>query len=251
MTVFICAEAGINAMGDRSKMLALCDAAKQAGADAVKVQAYNAEALVKRRGKGDLALLKQCELSDDDLDAIAAHCKAIGLKWFASVFDPSQVERVLSRGACALKIGHAEAWYSELVSECQRAVDHYMWRVPDAERVRYPLYVSYQVGHNPHETPADVTRVLCVCEYPAKSQPKLLEIIGGGHQCWGDESAGFDGFSSHYTDYRIPAAAALRGAEYIEAHLRLSDTDPEAAWSLSVEDFGKMVKLIREYEGWL
>ena len=82
------------------------------------------------------------------------------------------------------------------------------------------------------------------------------------------------GYSSHHTDYRIPAAAALRGAEYIEAHLMLGEWErvpnkktpqclmrdydsrcttgePEAEWSLSPEDFAAMVELIREYESWL
>lgn len=223
MSVFIAAECGVNHLGDRSKMLALCDAAKQAGADAVKFQAYNAEELVKRRGKGDLALLKQCELSDADLDAIAAHCKAIGLKHFYSVFDPSQVERVLSRGACCLKIGHAEADWFELLMACRRSF----------RRVyvsNLPLYL--------HGKGENVLEVFCCGEYPAKT-PSLRHV-----GMW-------RGFSSHYQDYRIPAAAALRGAEYIEAHLKLSDTDPEAAWSLSADHFSEMVRLIREYETWL
>lgn len=230
MTVFIAAEAGVNHLGDRSKMLALCDAAKQAGADAVKFQAYNAEALVKRRGKGDLALLKQCELSDADLDAIAAHCKAIGIKWFASVFDPSQVERVLSRGACALKIGHAEAGYTELRKACRKAhtKEYVTW-------ISNPGSIEYVGGDR---------YVHCVAEYPATSSPGLFEVDVG------------DGYSSHYTDFRIPAAAALRGAEYIEAHLMLGETEaksdePEKDWSLSPDQFAAMVKLIREYESWL
>jgi N,N'-diacetyllegionaminate synthase len=271
MSVFIVAEAGVNHLGDRAKMLALCDAAKAAGADAVKFQAYDTVALAKRRGLlpnedadpnelivklrqtgctgahtaalRTIELLAQAELSDADLDAIAAHCKSIGLKWFASVFDPSQIERVLSRGACCLKVGHAETSYAKLMAMCTRRANE----SPDF----MDCYASYPPDFEPGDGPTNITPILCTTEYPAKSPPQLWKVIGGSDQCWGDESSGFAGFSSHYTDYRIPAAAAMRGAEYIEAHLKLSDTDPEAAWSLSVEDFGSMVKLIREYESWL
>lgn len=227
MPAFLTAEAGINHLGDRAKMLAFCDAAKACGADAVKFQAYNTDYLLLRRGAGDRALLKKCELSNADLDAIAAHCKAIGFKWFASVFDPSQVERVLSRGACALKIGHKEADWDELVKQCLCSKGC-VW-VSDLETAFY--------------AEGAVRGVHCIAEYPATSPPTLREV--------GEFGTDYLGFSSHYTDYRIPAAAALRGAEYIEAHIRLSDSDPEAAWSLSVGDFTKMVKLAREYESWL
>lgn len=244
MPVFIAAEAGVQHLGDRAKMLAFCDAAKACGADAVKFQAYNAEALIARRGIAENAmldrwnvrdLLRLSELTNASLDAIAAHCKAIGFKWFASVFDPSQVERVLSRGACALKIGHKEAAYREL---CE-----YAW----ARSRGVPIY-----GSNMHTTEdcfyVPTIDCHCVAEYPASSPPRLRRIWGGSYKI---SYGHFAGFSSHYTDYRIPAAAALRGAEYIEFHLKLSDQDPEAAWSLSVEDATKCCKLIREYSEWL
>lgn len=260
MSVFIVAEAGVNHLGDRAKMLALCDAAKAAGADAVKFQAYDVDKLAERRGYYDwsrdwgevgdgtpqpkpehaetVALLEESQLSDADLDAIAAHCKAIGIKWFASVFDPSQVERVLSRGACALKIGHAEADWEELVDACVDRADTWASTLPGAKQ----------------------PDVLCVPHYPADGHDPCLGQIDP------DLCGHASGFSSHYTDYRIPAAAALRGAEYIEAHLCLEipayryaedwgetmgSKEPEAAWSLCPRDFAKMVKLIREYSSWL
>lgn len=233
MPAFIVAEAGVNHMGNRATMLDLCAQAKAHGADAIKFQAYNTVKLLERRGittRSEVAeVIRSAELSDADLDAIAAYCKGIGLKWFCSVFDPSQVSRVLSRGACALKLGHAENNYSELLEACALAVP------ADA------LWISGRPG-----TP--VANVLCVEEYPAKSPPEL-HYIRPFHDRLREDS--FDGFSSHYTDWRIPAAAALRGAKYIEAHVKLSNEDYEAGWSLSFADFAKMVKQIREYESWL
>lgn len=229
MSAFIVAECGVNFDGDRRRIPQFIDAAKRAGASATKWQAFDKDKLIARRGITDektICLLEKCELTDRDLDMIAAHSKAVGLPWFASVFDPSQVERVLSRGACALKIGHKEADWEELVSVCQKT-DSYTW-------ISNPP---------PWAMGLRTSAVLCVVEYPAISHPSRWSEIRDFD--W------YRGVSSHYADYRIPAAAALRGAEYIEAHFRLSDSDPEAAWSLSEEDFGKMVKLAREYESWL
>lgn len=261
MSVFIVAESGVNHLGDRAKMLALCDAALAAGADAVKFQAYDTWALMKRRGQLTFSeptefdwgradavpmkehretfnLLIQSQLSDADLDAIAAHCKAIGLKWGCSVFGLDQPRRVMGRGAHFLKIGHAEADWYELHDECL-AYD-------------VPCYVSNPPVNRHYER---MRPVHCVDEYPADKHAPRLSVIGGHLRPVG--------FSSHFQDYRIPAAAALRGAEYIEAHLALGamregddigeDTlgQPEWDWSLQPYQFAAMVKLIREYESWL
>lgn len=236
MSVFVAAEIGVAWNGQRERIPAFMQAAKDAGASAVKLQAFNAAKLIERRGiapdtmlqdKWNVCdLLRRCELTDADLDMIAVESQRIGLPHFYSVFDPSQIERVLSRGACALKIGHAESGWTELASACSQ-------QKPEAMKV----YVS-----NEDWPLRGFVGVHCVEEYPATSRPELGSI---------HHSSLYQGFSSHYTDYRIPAAAALRGAEYVEAHMKLSAADPEAAWSLSVEDFGKMVKLIREYSAWL
>lgn len=239
MSCFAVCEAGVNHLGGRSKMLALCDAAKAVGATAIKFQAYNANKLIARRGITDektCSLLRAAELIDADLAAIAERCEAIGLRWFASVFDPAQVARVLRYGACALKIGHKEADYTELVdacaAECMTGMQLWISKTDGISKPSPANLVSYFYVH-------------CVAEYPATSPPKLHVIRR--EYCPGDVS----GFSSHYQDWRIPAAAALRGARYIEFHLKLSDTDPEATWSLSTEDAAKCCAQIREYEKWL
>jgi N,N'-diacetyllegionaminate synthase len=46
--VFVIAEAGVNHNGDMALAFGLCDAARAAGADAVKFQTFRAEDLVVR-----------------------------------------------------------------------------------------------------------------------------------------------------------------------------------------------------------
>lgn len=225
----IVAEIGVNWNGDRSRIPAFIDAAKSAGATAAKFQAYNTDKLVARRGITDpktIDLLRRNELTDADLALIEECARKVDIKHFYSVFDPSQVERVLSRGACALKIAEKESADGLLVDACEDKCGL--------------VYVSL---HQNTTDPRLWQRrpVACVPQYPATIPPHLRVI----------HPRGFCGLSSHWQDYRIPAAAALRGAEYIEFHVRLSDDDPEAAWSLSIEDATKCCKLIREYESWL
>lgn len=242
MKCWIVAEAGVNWNGDRAKIVALIEAAKAAGASHVKFQAFNADFLIARRGITDqntIELLRRNELTDADLDMIQREAGRVGIPHFYSVFDPSQIERVLSRGACALKIGHAEAGYEELEFACHE------------HSKRVPIYQS-NPRHEGHVGGNHGCNVWCINEYPATGHPCLHMV-----ERKRTKRPRYLGFSSHYTDYRIPAAAAMRGAEYIEAHLMLGErdnyqlTEPEAAWSLSPINFGKMVKLIREHEGWL
>lgn len=234
MPAFIVAEAGVNYDGSRAKMMLLCQAAKDAGADAIKFQAYNTYELIERRKITDghtRALLRKNELSDEDFREIDGFCKSIQLPWFASVFDLTQPGRVTKLGACRLKIGHGESRWQELIDACihQREA---VW-VSDTEncwRSAGGLKGGFVHG------------VLCTKEYPAKSPPHLGKVGYARSYC---------GFSSHYADYRVPAAAALRGAEYIEAHIKLDDNCFEAPWSLSPSDFTTMVKLARDFESWL
>lgn len=99
------AEIGINHSGDVAKAIALIDAAKAAGADALKFQAGDPERYVNRSAwdtprqleNGEtvpyIEYRKSMELSDDDFAAIDQHCRAIGLPWFVSPLDAHAVER--------------------------------------------------------------------------------------------------------------------------------------------------------------
>lgn len=231
MPAMIVAEIGVNWNGDRSRIPQFIEAAKNAGATHVKFQAYNTDKLVARRGITDQAtidLLRRNELTDDDLDLIAREAKRVGIPYFWSVFDVDQPARCKKFGATHMKVGHKEADWPELLEACLATGKSVWVSNPPWKWIDEP----------------SVGSVHCIAEYPATSSPKLHEI-----DCCNSEKP--HGFSSHYQSWRVPAAAALRGAQFIEAHFKLSDQDPEAAWSLSADDFGKMVKQIREFESWL
>ncbi len=90
--VFIIAEAGVNHNGNIELAFQLCDAAKEAGVDAVKFQTWKTEKIVSKSALlaeyqeknilGDISqydMLKQLELSYDDFLKIRDHCLAIGI----------------------------------------------------------------------------------------------------------------------------------------------------------------------------
>jgi N,N'-diacetyllegionaminate synthase len=94
--VFVIAEAGVNHNGDLALALRLCDAARQAGADAVKFQTFRAEDLVvpgaptaqyQARETGEVdqfVMLRRLELSLQQHQQIKAHCDRIGIEFFST-----------------------------------------------------------------------------------------------------------------------------------------------------------------------
>ena len=83
--VFIIAEAGVNHNGDVLIAHKLIDAAKDAGADAVKFQTFDAEKLDPPGERRDM--LSRCELSHDNFRTLKAHADAKEIEFMSSPFD--------------------------------------------------------------------------------------------------------------------------------------------------------------------
>lgn len=126
--VFVIAEAGVNHNGDVALALKLCEAARDAGADAVKFQTFRAQDLVlpgaptagyqaQQTGEQDqFAMLQKLELSDRAHVAIKAHCDAIGIEFFSTPFSVAAVNQLVALGVRRLKLSSGELTHQALVS---------------------------------------------------------------------------------------------------------------------------------------
>ena len=98
MAVYIIAEAGVNHNGRLDLALQLCDAAKEAGADAVKFQTWKTEKIITKsanlatyqqenisnKSQSQFEMLKALELSYDDFIIIQQHCRKIGIEFLST-----------------------------------------------------------------------------------------------------------------------------------------------------------------------
>ena len=93
---FIIAELGINHNGSLDVAKKLIDAAKWAGADAIKLQKRTVEIVYKGQldkprespwGNTNGAQKYGLEFNQDQYDEIDAYCKKVGMPWFASAWD--------------------------------------------------------------------------------------------------------------------------------------------------------------------
>ena len=96
--VYIIAEAGVNHNGRLDLALQLCNAAKDAGADAVKFQTWKTEKIVTRNAelavyqennisdktKSQFKMLKELELSYDNFEVVKNHCDEIGIQFLST-----------------------------------------------------------------------------------------------------------------------------------------------------------------------
>ncbi len=118
--VFLIAEAGVNHNGQLDLALRLVDAARAAGADAVKFQTFRAEDLALpgtataayqqgATGETDqFAMLRKLELNAEQHQSIAAHCKQVGIEFMSTPFSEAAVDLLVSLGVRRLKLSSGE-----------------------------------------------------------------------------------------------------------------------------------------------
>lgn len=246
---YLIAEMSGNHNGDLGRALALVDAAKAAGADAVKLQTYTADTITIDhdgpgfRLKGGLwrgrtlhDLYREAHTPWDWHEPLFAHARSIGLTLFSSPFDDSAVELLERLDAPAFKIASFELNDLPLIRR--------------AARSGKPLIVSTGLATlgevaEAVEAAGDVPLVLlhCVSGYPTPPEdcnlrtiPHLADAFGVGV-----------GLSDHTHGVAVPVAAAALGAVVIEKHFTLSRAEGgvDSAFSLEPAEFRAMADSVR------
>jgi sialic acid synthase SpsE len=225
MSIHIIAEGCTNHDGNPEKAKALILAAKQAGADSVKFQMINPEALYicKLRQEGEMvdnpviARRKLGQLSDSCYKDLAAFSVEAGLPLSASVFDTHGLKLLDSLSPPYIKIASCDINNLPLLAE--------------AARYDRPLILSTgMAGILEVEKALDTVakngspRVIllhCVSIYPAPLESTNLAMIPLLHKHFGLEV----GFSDHTLGSAAAIAALALGATWFEKHFTLNTAD--------------------------
>ncbi len=257
--VFVIAEAGVNHNGDLAMALQLCDAAKAAGADAVKFQTFRAEDLVVRgaptaeyqaRQTGDqdqFLMLERLELSEAQHQQIKAHCDAIGIEFFSTPFSVNATDMLVRLGVRRLKLSSGELTHRALVEH--------------AAATQLPLLMSTGMGTMEEITEAlgwakaarghlrDVVILHCTSAYPAPDESLNLTAMSSMARDLHIDI----GYSDHSLGIEASLAAVALGASVIEKHLTLDRNlpGPDHSASLEPDEFLRMVAAIRRISAML
>ena len=252
---FIIAEAGVNHNGRLDLALRLCDAAKAAGADAVKFQTWVTEKIVaadtemadyQQRNLGgggsQFEMLKGLELSYAQFAEIKTYCDRIGICFLSTGDNPEDIDFLLGLGMPLVKLGSGDITNLPLLRYVgRRGVPVILSTgMSDMDRVR-KAYAELQTAGT-----EDITVLHCTTNYPCPPEEVNLRAM----QTMADELHCKVGYSDHTLGAEVPVAAVAMGACVIEKHLTLDRTmeGPDHAASMEPAAFADMVRQIRHIE---
>lgn len=232
--VFIAAELGVN-FRDFREVKRMIGLAKDAGVDGVKFQVFRDEHI---KGHPREAELHDLILKQSDIQFLRDTADECGIEFFATPMYPEAVDMLEAVGVKRYKIRYADNNNASLIS-----------RVVETGKEMY-LSCDYKYLDNMdlevwHDDYRKWIFVYCVPEYP----PKTIDLPKKFRKYEGK----FGGYSNHYPSISAPLAAAARGAEYIEVHVK-QDKYPKGykpiddAVSLRFSDLKELVRLTREIE---
>ncbi len=273
---FFVAEIGINHNGSIEIAKKLIDAAKEAGAQAVKFQkrtvpvVYSTEELAKPRAvdknvlenavkrevlskesvdrlvksdfkdstNGDLKWA--LEFTKDEYEEIDRYCKAKGIFWFASSWDEASVDFLEGFNPPCHKVASAMLTHFGILKKLKEAGK--------------PVIAS--TGMSTMEEVKNAVKALSgvplvllhtVSTYPANESEINLRTIAKFRQEFPKIPIGYSG---HEQDIAVSLAAATIGAHVIERHITLDKKmfGTDQAASLEPQEFARLISEVREME---
>lgn len=246
--VYVIAELGVNHDGSVERALALTDAAKAAGADAVKLQLFDAGLLMSgdaefaayQRGSASdppnpLAMLQQLQLSVADMRRVAERARQLGLGFIVTCFSPAMAPAMRDLNLDAVKLASPDLVNGPLI-DAVLELGKPLLLSTGAATLAEVAAASHRCGDHP------AALLHCVSSYPTPADHANLGRI--------ESLAAFGrvvGYSDHTTELHMGMLAAARGAQVIEKHLthdRLAP-GPDHAASFDPAQFSEYVELIR------
>lgn len=248
---YVIAEIGINHNGSVKTALAMIDAAKDAGCDAVKFQkrtidlCYTKEELDKPRespwGSTTRQQKEGLEFIVGDYEEIAHHCRRVGIEWFASCWDAAAVNAIEQLDPPAYKIASASLTDKELVTHTCRTGKPILLStgMSTLDEIDAAVALIQSIG-NP------LILMHCTSTYPSKPEELNLQCIPMLKERYGLPV----GYSGHEVGLQTTIAAVMLGACVVERHLTLDRSMYGSDQSASVEPHGfkEMVRDIRACE---
>lgn len=249
---FFIAEAGINHDGNLEDALQMIEVASECGADAVKFQKRDLNALYRpdalenpsdaSHGIGVyMPTLKRCELSEDDHLRLKERCDLVGIKYLCSPWDVQSMGFLHHLGV--------EAW--KIPSACLS--DIYLMRL--AEVTKKPVIFSTGM-----HTEAEVKNLLASYADDFRGRMAVLHCVSSYPTAERDINLGFMvkladlgylvGYSGHERGVPVTVAAVALGARIIERHFTLDRTrrGPDHAASLEPRGLETLIRHVRAVE---
>ncbi len=254
--VFIVAEMSANHNMDFDRAVAILQAAREAGADAVKIQTYTADTITLdcddpcfQITQGTLwdgttlhRLYESAYTPWEWQPELKKMAEDMGLVFFSSPFDGTSVDFLEQMEVPVYKIASFEINDIPLIRKIARLGKPMILATGIARLADIELAVETCRKEGNEQ----VILLKCTSAYPAPYEDVNLRTIPAMRDT-------FDcivGLSDHTFGCAVPGAAVALGAKVVEKHLTLSRADggADAAFSMEPQEFGEMVDNIRKVE---
>jgi N,N'-diacetyllegionaminate synthase len=234
-------------------------ASKAAGADAVKVECIDPDALVAREYRSTLdyshrtasgasitenyyQLLQRVSMTRDEISVLSKAAQEVGIPFFGTAFDLGTVDFLAEIKSCAIKISSGEISHIPLIQHAAKSglqviLDTGRSSIADITRA---VYAAQQAGcatpvvmHNPSGYPAAPQDV------NLGSIPRLKSALGVPV-----------GFSCHSRGYDMALGAVAFGCDVVEKPVSQDNTieEDEHVFSVNLHELGDYVARIRGLE---
>jgi len=254
--VFIIAELSANHNGSLQNALDTIKAAKEVGANAIKLQTYRADTLTLNCDKDDF-IIKGDTLWDNQTfyqlyekaytpwewhKDLFDYARSLELDIFSSPFDKSAVDFLEQFEPTAYKIASFEITDYELVAyvASKKKPIIISTGIATIEEIQDVVDICKKEGNN------QIILLQCTSAYPAALEDANLKMIPNLSQTFGV----YSGFSDHTLGVSAPIVATTLGAKIIEKHFILDRSigGADADFSLDKDQFSQMVNAVRDTE---
>ena len=253
---YIIAELSANHGGKIEIAKETIKAAKEIGANAIKLQTYTADTLTLNSHKEDFIikggtlwdnktlyeLYKEASLPWEWHEELFSYAREIGIDIFSSPFDKSAVDFLETFNPSAYKIASFEITDYELIRYTASKMKPIIIStgIATIEEIQDTIEICREVGNE------DIVLLKCTSAYPAPLEEANLKMIPNLAQTFNVVS----GFSDHTLGSTAPIVAVTLGAKVIEKHFILDKSigGADADFSMDKKAFKEMVQAIRDTE---
>ena len=253
---YVVAEMSANHHQDLEKAFQILRAAREAGADAVKIQTYTPDTMTIPSdrepfsiGRGTLwegrtlhDLYREAHTPWEWHPELGRVARELGLQLFSTPFDETAVEYLEEMNVSVYKVASFELVDIPLIRCIARTGKPIIMSTGMASRAEIEDALEAARGEGARE----IALLKCTSAYPAPAESMNLRTIP-------DLAASWDvvvGLSDHSFGIEVPVAAVALGAAIVEKHFTLSRSvpGPDSAFSLEPDEFKAMVTAVRKVE---